>query len=64
MPNFGTNNALSGYFWAGILKNYCHIWNQRAGFCLITKVCAKIKLLQFGTKNTLEENSTIDWENS
>ena len=25
MPKFGTKNALFGYFWARILKNYCHI---------------------------------------
>ena len=25
---FGTKNAWFGYFWARILKIYCHIWNQ------------------------------------
>ena len=25
IPKLGTKNALFGYFWAGILKNYCHI---------------------------------------
>ena len=30
MPKFGTKNALSGYFWARILKNYRHIWNQHS----------------------------------
>ena len=24
MPKFGTKNALFRYFWAGILKQYCH----------------------------------------
>ena len=25
IPTFGTKNALLEYFWARILKNYCHI---------------------------------------
>ena len=25
MPKFGSKNALFGYFWARILKRYCHI---------------------------------------
>ena len=25
---FLTKNALFGYFWARIQKNYCHIWNS------------------------------------
>ena len=25
LPKFGTKNALFGYFWARILKSYCHI---------------------------------------
>ena len=28
MPIFGTKSALFGYFWARMLKNYCHIWNS------------------------------------
>ena len=28
MPKFGTKNAWFGYFWTGIWKQYCHIWNQ------------------------------------
>ena len=32
MPKFGTKNALFGYFWTRIFKNYCHIWNQHLEF--------------------------------
>ena len=28
MLNFGIKNALFGYFWAGSLKECCHIWSQ------------------------------------
>ena len=28
MPKFGTKSAFLGYFWARIVKNYCHILNQ------------------------------------
>ena len=38
---FGTKNALFGYFWAIILKTYCHIWNQYHWICLIAKFCKK-----------------------
>ena len=31
---FGTKNALFGYFWDEIWKNYCHnIWNQHPRIC-------------------------------
>ena len=33
MPKFGTKNALFAYFWARILKTYCHIWNQYPRKC-------------------------------
>ena len=33
MPKFRTKNAFFRYFWAWILKNYCHIWNQRPRIC-------------------------------
>ena len=33
MPKFGTKSALFGYFWARILKNYCHIWDQHPQIC-------------------------------
>ena len=35
MPKFGTKNVLFGYFWARILKNYSHIWNQHSRTCYI-----------------------------
>ena len=33
MPKIATKNALFGYFWARILKYYCHIWNQHPQIC-------------------------------
>ena len=36
-----------------MLKNYCHICNQLPPICLITKFCAKIRILKFRTENTL-----------
>ena len=49
---FGTKNALLGSS-AGMLKNYCHISNQRPSNCLIAKLRAKIIILKFGTKIAL-----------
>ena len=40
------------YFWAGIWKYYCHIWNLRPRICLVAKFGPKIKTLKFGTKST------------
>ena len=37
-------------FWAGILKNYCHICHQRPPIYLTAKFCAKTRILTFGTK--------------
>ena len=34
-----------------MLKNYCHICNQRPPFCLIAKLFAKIRIRKFGIKN-------------
>ena len=34
IPKFGTKNVLFGYFWATILENCCHIWNQHLRICL------------------------------
>ena len=44
IPQFGTKNALFGYFW-----NH-HFWNFP-----ITKFCVRTKMLKFGTKNALFE---------
>ena len=49
---FGTKIALFGYFWATILKNYFHIWNQHPQICQTLRFRVKIKMLKFGTKNT------------
>ena len=51
MPKFGTKNAWFMCFWAGIWKQYCHIWNQHPRICLISKFRGKNAL--FGTKNAL-----------
>ena len=48
---FLIQNALFGYFWAGILKNYCHILNQQSRICLIAKFCEETKMTKFRTKN-------------
>ena len=37
MPKFETKDALFGYFWGRILKNYCHISNQHPQIFLIAK---------------------------
>ena len=48
-----TKISLSGSFWAGILKNYYHIWNEHPQVCLIAKFHSKMKILKFRTTNTL-----------
>ena len=50
---FRTKSTLFGYFWAGILKNCCHIWNQRPWMYLDAKLFDRIKMPRFGTKNAL-----------
>ena len=37
-------------FWAAILKNHCHSWNQNSPVCVILNFGAKTKILKFGTK--------------
>ena len=41
------------YFWGGIWKYYCHIWNLRSRICLVAKFGAKLKIHKFWTKNAL-----------
>ena len=54
-----TNNELLG-LWAGMFKNYCHVYNECPPICLIAKFHAKIGILRFGKKmpylGTLESN--------
>ena len=50
MSKFGTKSASFGYFWARILKNYCHIWNQHLRISVIAKFCEEMKMPKFGTK--------------
>ena len=65
-PKFGIKNALwvlgiwygygylvNGFFWAGILQDYCHIWNQQLRIGLIAKFCEETKMSKSGTKNAL-----------
>ena len=51
MPKFETKNALFGYFWTWILKNYCHIWNKHPQICVFAKFHEKTKIPKFRTKN-------------
>ena len=44
---------LSRYFWASILKSYCHIWNQHRQNSLTAKFPKKMKMPKFGTKSAL-----------
>ena len=53
MPKFGTKNTLFRYFWARILKSYCHISNQHPEICQIAKFPEKTKITKFATKNAL-----------
>ena len=39
--------------WAGLLKKYVHIWNQRPPICLISFFLVKMTMPKLGTKNTL-----------
>ena len=40
-------------FWAGMLRNYCHICNQRSPVYLPAKFCAEVRILKFGIKKCL-----------
>ena len=50
---FRTKSALFGYFWTGIWKYCCHIWNLCPRTCTIANFRAKMKLFKFGTKDAL-----------
>ena len=41
------------YFWDGIWKQYCHIWNQHPRICQTEKFHEKINMPKFGDKNVL-----------
>ena len=53
MSNFRTKNGYGGYFWAGILKEYCHILKSIPSNLSNCKFREKVKMAKFGTKNTL-----------
>ena len=65
MPKFGTKNALFGCFWARILKNYFHIWNQPLQICLLAKfwekniVIFEISTLEFAKNESLTHTVTF-----
>ena len=50
-----TKNTLFGYFWARILKTYCHIWNQLPEICQFAKFCEKTVMSKSRTENSLFE---------
>ena len=54
MPKFVTKNTLFKYFWAGIIKNCCHIWSQLFGFISLQSFLQKLKICKFETKNALQ----------
>ena len=53
IPKFQTKSALFGFLRAGILKNFCHIWNQRPQICKFAKFGEEVKMLKFWTKSGL-----------
>ena len=53
MAKSGVRNALFGYFWAGILKVFCHICNQYPQICVNGKFDKKTKGPKFLTRNAL-----------
>ena len=52
---FANKNVLFRYFSAGILKNYCYIWNQCPLICLNAKFHARIKILPLELKSVIWE---------
>ena len=50
--NLGLKKLYLGLL-AGMLENYCHIYNHHAPICLIAKFRATIRILKLGTKNAL-----------
>ena len=49
MSKYGTKHPLFGYFWSGILKNYCHILYRRCQIYAIAKFNKK-NILNFEPK--------------
>ena len=51
MPNFGRKKCWFGNFWAGIWKQYCHIWDSYPYLCTLNfaKFGRKRKMPKFGT---------------
>ena len=47
MPKFATKNALFGFLWPRILKNYFHIRNQHPRICQTAKFRGKMKIPKF-----------------
>ena len=53
MSKFETSNLWFRYFWIGIWKICCQIWNQHPRICLIAKYCEIMKVPKIGTKSVL-----------
>ena len=51
--NLDPKNALFWYFWARILKNYCHISNQHSQIWQRAKLRENAKMPKFGSKQNL-----------
>ena len=55
MPKCGTKNAVFGYFWARISKDYCHLLKSTTSNLSNCKFREKRKISKFETKNVLFE---------
>ena len=61
---FRTINFWFEYFWVGIWKWNCHIWNQHPQICLILEFNLQIKFLKFGTKMPYLSSFGLEFERS
>ena len=51
MLKLGTKSTLFVHFWARILKNSCHIWNQHLWISVKVKFSEETEMAEFETKN-------------
>ena len=49
--NIFDQKSLFGWFWTGIWKKYCHIWDHHPWICLKAKFSIELKILKFCTKS-------------
>ena len=65
MPNTETKNALLGYFWTRVFKNYCHIWNKQPQTCTIAIFRKKKQnCINFGPKIPYLVIFGVEFENT